>query len=336
MGAESAVLVGDSGRLAAPMNLRDQQWPEGTRPLVSVLCFVYNHRKYLEECLNGFLLQETTFPVEIILHDDASTDDSQAIIRQFCIRYPHLFRAVFQEKNQYSRGNMPDVLAFPHASGDFIATCEGDDYWTLPSKLQQQVEMFERYPGCILCGGRIAIIREGSPTPYRIEPFQEPELLAELGPLDMLKGDLSMRTVSRMAGREVWQGYVEKVRNSAVACDYLFTFYCIAVARATPDAFKCLDEVVGVYREHDAGVWFGRPADQKWTANVEILKFALAHFDFGGRVNVVEWVLLRNLRNRCHSLAGWRAYAGSHIRFFLKRNLRKIGNVYRRCLGRMR
>jgi len=315
------------------MKLANQAWTEGIKPLVSVLCITYNHEKYIRQCLDGFLMQVTTFPVEIIIHDDASTDGTCEIIKQYCECFPQLFRTILQQENQYSQGLRPHVLAFPYAKGDLIATCEGDDYWTCPSKLQQQVEMFERYPGCILCGGRVAVIREGSPTPYRIEPFQEPELLAALGPLDMLKGDLSMRTASRMARREVWQGYINKVNNSALACDYLFTLYCVAVARATPDAFKCLDEVVGVYREHADGVWFGMPEDQKWSANIDILKFALTHFDFGRRVSVVEWVLLRNIRNRVHGMVGWRAYAVSHVCFFVKRNIRKIGNARCQCLG---
>lgn len=125
---------------------------EGVAPLVSIVCDTYNHAPYVRDALDGFLLQKTTFPVEIIVHDDASTDGTAEIIREYEAAYPALFRCVYREENVYSRD--PKILehyVFPLARGKYIAICEGDDYWTDPDKLQRQIDYMEAHPDCTLC-----------------------------------------------------------------------------------------------------------------------------------------------------------------------------------------
>ncbi len=112
--------------------------------MVSICCIVYNHAPYLHQCFDGFVMQKTTFPIEILVHDDASTDGSADIIREYTAKYPHLFKPVYQTENQYSK-NVPICATFqyPRAKGKYIAMCEGDDYWTDPYKLQKQVDFLE-------------------------------------------------------------------------------------------------------------------------------------------------------------------------------------------------
>lgn len=115
-----------------------------SQPLVSVVCTAYNHQDYIRDTLDGFVMQQTTFPIEIIVHDDASTDDTAAIIRKYENRYPHLFRNIYQAENQYSKGvNIWRQLFANYCRGKYIAICEGDDYWTDPMKLQKQVDFLE-------------------------------------------------------------------------------------------------------------------------------------------------------------------------------------------------
>ena len=112
-------------------------------PLVSICCIVYNHENYLRDCIDGFLMQKTDFEYEILIHDDASTDSSQEIIREYYNKYPNLIRPILQTENQYSQGKKILPILFGQAKGKYIALCEGDDYWTDPTKLKKEVEILE-------------------------------------------------------------------------------------------------------------------------------------------------------------------------------------------------
>ncbi|AHF01122.1 glycosyl transferase [Thiomicrospira aerophila AL3] len=117
------------------------------KPVVSICCITYNHEPYIEDALEGFLIQETDFPFEILIHDDASTDRTADIIREYEAKYPRLIKPIYQTENQYSKGlRMNSTFNFPRAKGEYIALCEGDDYWIAAEKLQTQVELMRQHP----------------------------------------------------------------------------------------------------------------------------------------------------------------------------------------------
>ena len=119
---------------------------------VSIVCNVFNHGAYLRDALEGFVTQKTTFPFEVLVHDDASTDNSQQIIREYEAKYPHLIKPIYQTQNQYSqRVSITRTFQIPRISGKFVAVCEGDDFWTDPMKLQKQVDFLEANPEYSLC-----------------------------------------------------------------------------------------------------------------------------------------------------------------------------------------
>ncbi|MFK2352270.1 glycosyltransferase family 2 protein [Bacteroides fragilis] len=109
-------------------------------PLVSICCITYNHVAHISQCLDGFLMQKTTFIFEILIHDDASTDGTADIIRKYVAKYPHLIKPVYQVENQYSKGvKIMSTYNYSRARGKYIALCEGDDYWIDPLKLQNRL-----------------------------------------------------------------------------------------------------------------------------------------------------------------------------------------------------
>lgn len=121
-----------------------------SQPLVSILCATYNQKDYIAQTIEGFLIQETSFPVEIIIHDDASTDGTADIVRKYEAEHPDLIKGIYQIENQYSkRIAIWDKFIYPMAKGKYIAECEGDDYWTDPKKLQRQIEFLESHPDYI-------------------------------------------------------------------------------------------------------------------------------------------------------------------------------------------
>lgn len=132
-----------------------------TQPVVSICCITYNHEKYIRDAIEGFLMQETDFPIEIIIHDDASTDSTPDIIREYVDKYPNLFVPIFQTENQYSQGKrIYGTFVLPRARGKYIALCEGDDYWISPHKLQRQVEYMEAHPECQVCFHTAQVVYE--------------------------------------------------------------------------------------------------------------------------------------------------------------------------------
>ena len=123
----------------------------GTKdPLVSICCITYNHENYIRDAIEGFLMQKTDFPFEIIIHDDASTDATADIIREYERKYPDIIKPIYQTENQYSKGEKATLFTFKAARGRYIALCEGDDYWIDPLKLQKQITEMEKHPECYI------------------------------------------------------------------------------------------------------------------------------------------------------------------------------------------
>ncbi|MGX9985362.1 glycosyltransferase family 2 protein [Soonwooa purpurea] len=121
---------------------------QNTNPkvVVSICSITFNHAPYIRECLDGFLMQQCDFEFEVLIHDDASTDGTQEIIKEYQEKYPDIIKSILQTENQWSQGirNIQSRYNFSRAKGKYIAMCEGDDYWTDPLKLQKQVDFLEK------------------------------------------------------------------------------------------------------------------------------------------------------------------------------------------------
>ena len=120
------------------------------QPLVAIRCITYNHEPYIRDALEGFVMQKTNFPFVAIVHDDASTDGTAAIIREYAERYPDIIKPIYETENQYSKrdGSLTRIMnaACDATGAKYIAMCEGDDYWIDPLKLQKQVDFLESHP----------------------------------------------------------------------------------------------------------------------------------------------------------------------------------------------
>ena len=133
-------------------------------PKVSICCITYNHEKYIRDAIEGFLLQKTTFPIEVIIHDDASTDGTANIVKEYADKYPRLIVPILQSENQWSKGVRPSpTYVWPRARGKYIALCEGDDYWTDPLKLQKQMDFLEEHQDCSLCFHAVKFVYANNP-----------------------------------------------------------------------------------------------------------------------------------------------------------------------------
>ena len=250
--------------LEKPMRITEQTWPEGTEPTVSIISWVYNHERFLVDAIEGFLMQETTFPVEIILHDDASTDLSVAIIREYEAKYPRLFRNILRPKNMWKRGINVASEVYQYALGEFIALCEGDDYWTSLHKIQKQVDYFQSNPGIqILCAEYL--IRHGDlmkPPPLKLnrvvtfENWASPYSLSTLTAMFRRQDVVSRwpaKTVQHAKDIFLWRLLLQK-----------------GEAHVLPDC-------MAVYRIHGGGVWSLQNEFQQHFSNLQTARSMITH-----------------------------------------------------------
>lgn len=134
--------------------------------LVAIHCLVYNHEPYLRQCLDGFVMQKTNFRYVAVVHDDASTDNSAAIIREYAEKYPDIIKPIFETENQWSKhdGSLDRIMnaAIDATEAKYVAICEGDDYWTDSYKLQKQVDFMEIHPDFSMCCHGADVLNETS------------------------------------------------------------------------------------------------------------------------------------------------------------------------------
>ena len=125
------------------------------KPLVVIRSITYNHEPYLKDALEGFVMQNANFPFVAIVHDDASTDGTAKVLREYAEKYPDIIFPIFEEENQYSKrdGSLSKIMneASFATGAKYVAICEGDDYWTEPNKLQKQIDFLESHPDFSLC-----------------------------------------------------------------------------------------------------------------------------------------------------------------------------------------
>lgn len=229
--------------------------------MVSISCLSYNQAPYIRQCLDSFLMQQTDFPFEILIHDDASTDGTIAIIEEYASKYPDKIFPIIQTENQFSKG-VRGIMAkynFPRAKGKYIALCEGDDYWTDPQKLQKQVDFLEGNPNFSLCFHDARdIFQDGSVaektycSPLKKQVFTTQDIV----------GFINIPTVSVMF-RNSLATYKESCLLTPIGDWPLYMLL------SKFGNFYFIKEEMGMYRKHSAGINSLRP---KTTQNLNKLK----------------------------------------------------------------
>lgn len=148
--------------------------------LVSISCITYNHEEYIRDALESFLMQKTKFKYEILVHDDASTDGTAEIIRQYAKKYPSIIKPIIQKENQLSKGVRRMLYRYNHtrALGNYISICEGDDYWIDPNKLQKQIDYMENNLSCSMSFHSALIVNSNKRVVDEIRPYQSSRVIS--------------------------------------------------------------------------------------------------------------------------------------------------------------
>lgn len=215
--------------------------------LVTIRCCAYNHERFIRQCLEGFVMQKTDFRFEAIVHDDASTDNTAAIIREYAEKYPDIIKPIYETENQYSKhdGSLTRIMN-AHTRGKYIAMCEGDDYWTDPYKIQKQVDFLESHPDYVMCSSRFD------------KYWQESGLLEEDPDKDFKGADYDLQNL--IGGKWLTQTLTVMYRRSALDLKHYARYGMSLDMILFYELLKhgkgyCFPEVMGVYRYHKGGVW---------------------------------------------------------------------------------
>lgn len=228
-----------------PVPITEPNWPENFEPLVSISCITYNHENYIRDAIEGFLMQKTTFPVEILIHDDASTDNTAQIVREYEVKYPQLIKPIYQTENQYSkRDGTIGKLQRGRAKGKYYAPCEGDDYWTDPYKLQKQVVFLEENPKYSLCFHNATVIYEGRlKKPHSFTKLNKNEY--DIG--DVIEKNWFIPTNSILYRKDLYE-------NQPWAKYVFGGDYALQLMLATKGLFYGFNESMSIYRVNNTGI----------------------------------------------------------------------------------
>ena len=217
---------------------------------VSISCLVYNHEPYLRECFDGFMMQKTNFDFEVLVHDDASTDNSASIIREYETKYPDIFKPIYQTENQYSKGvKVSATFNFPRAKGKYIAMCEGDDYWTDPLKLQKQVDFLETHPDYVMCSHRFKLYIQDEGI-FSKDWYNEIYSDIEYDLKCLIKGAWYHHPLSVVFRRSAMD--LNIYSKYAISMDAVLFFHLLKKGKG-----MMFNNDWAVYRIHKGGVWSG-------------------------------------------------------------------------------
>lgn len=219
--------------------------------LLSIWCNTYNHELYIRDSIESFLMQKTNFRYEIIIHDDASTDMTAGIIREYEKQYPDLIHGIYQTKNQWSQ-NHPDTewirrLQTQNCKGKYVALCEGDDYWIDSRKLQLQVDYLEKHSECMMSIHEAVDVNYENHTIRAKKLYDTKDCLIPPGEI-ITQNRLQIPTASMVFRHEILE--MEKFFLHVGMDDYPYLLYCLSKGN-----IYYINRIMSVYRFCHEGSW---------------------------------------------------------------------------------
>lgn len=209
--------------------------------LVSIFCQTYNHEPYIRQCIEGFLMQKTEFSFEVLVHDDASTDQTADIIREYEIKYPGIIKPIYQTENQFSKGiSISITFQYPRAKGKYIAFCEGDDYWIDPLKLQKQVDILEKYENVGLVYSKARCFQQN------INKFRKESIGNQYCSFRNLILFNSIPSLSTCYRKDIYSNYLKDIHPEKIK--WVMGDYPTWLYFALHSNVKFINEIQGVYR----------------------------------------------------------------------------------------
>lgn len=219
--------------------------------LLTIRCVTYNHAPYIRQCMEGFVMQQTNFAFEAVVHDDASTDGTADIIQEYAEKYPNIIKPILRKENQYSKKNGAITRSLDaNTRGKYVAICEGDDYWTDPHKLQRQVDFLEAHPEYSICYHKVSIVNSDASETKGFFPSWLPDKPATFELADMEDRNIIQTNSVVYRWRFHEENQADFVWPGILPGDWL-----MHLLHAAKGKVYYMPEVMGAYRHHDGGIW---------------------------------------------------------------------------------
>ena len=181
--------------------------------ILAIRCLAYNHERTIRQCLEGFVNQKTKYRFDVIVHDDASTDNTASIIREYEKKYPDIIKPIYEKENQYAHpGSLDKIMDNAAKDYKYVAICEGDDYWTDPYKLQKQISFLEKHLEYSMCCSNAIIVTPNGEKDWSISKNDIDLKIEDL----IKKGGLYIATASIVYRLEVKDDYPEYCKKCRV------------------------------------------------------------------------------------------------------------------------
>lgn len=223
--------------------------------MVTIRCATYNHERFIRQCLEGFVMQRTNFRFEAVVHDDASTDGTAAIIREYAEKYPDIIKPIFETENQYSKhdGSLRRIMN-AHTHGKYVALCEGDDYWIDPYKLQKQVDFLESHPDYVMCSHQFDAFDETAKTLIKNSNPSFKGKTYDLGSL--INGEWYYQPLTVMYRLDALD--ISHYDRYKMTMDVVLFYEILKHGKG-----YCMPDVMAIYRRHNGGVWSLKSLDNQ-------------------------------------------------------------------------
>lgn len=227
----------------------------GTNPKVSIVAVSYNQEKYIRETLESFVTQQADFAFEVVIGDDKSTDRTPEIIAEYARAYPDIVKPILRTKNIGVQQNFIETLRA--ATGEYIAMCEGDDYWTDIHKLQTQVAFMDKNPDMALSFHPVRVFFEGNEEPDSIYPDPNEKHVFTLK--ELLRRNY-IQTNSVMYRRQNYDAMPGDSVNMLPVDWYIHLYH------AQFGKIGYINKVMADYRRHPGGIWWSsyKNVDDIW------------------------------------------------------------------------
>jgi len=226
-------------------------------PLLTVVCITYNQVAFIRDALESFVTQETNFPFEVLISDDASTDNTPEVIREYEKKYPKIIKAIYRKTNIGVENNFLYTLS--EVLSKYVIYNEGDDYFSDTCKLQRQVDFLESRPECSICFHPVTIRFQDGSKPDEFFPsvelrFNKTEMYLE----DILKHNFMQTNSVMYRWRFNEENILDTFPSSIMPMDYY-----LHLLHAQKGVIGFIDEVMAVYRRHPGGIWWDSQSPEK-------------------------------------------------------------------------